>query len=55
MDFEKVGISFNYHTSWEHGIWTYVDFLITMKFKSPTDYNSNDFYISKKIENQDLS
>ena len=47
--FEKVGIRFKKHTSLEHNIWDYVNFLIFMKNKTLKDCNGIELELLNKI------
>eukprot|EP00039_Didymoeca_costata_P011469 m.161015 g.161015 ORF g.161015 m.161015 type:complete len:2636 (+) comp15183_c0_seq1:24-7931(+) len=49
-EFEKGGVGFENHIKNEHNIWSYVFYMLHLDDKDPTEYNSNENYVSEKLE-----
>ena len=51
---EKNGQKFDEHTNKEHNLWTYVDFILGLRFIDIQDTNAVNSYVMEKIERKEL-
>ena len=51
---EKNGQKFEEHTNKEHNLWTYVDFILGLRFVDIQDTNAVNSYVMEKIERKEL-
>ena len=51
---EKNGQKFEEHISKEHNLWTYVDYILGLKFVDIQDTNAINSYVMEKIERKEL-
>ena len=51
---EKNGQKFDEHTNKEHNLWTYVDFILGLRFVDIQDTNAVNSYVMEKIERKEL-
>ena len=52
---EKRGENFQEHTTKVHNIWTYVDYLIGLKFVDPQETNAINSFVIEKVEEKKIS
>ena len=52
---EKKGENFQEHTTKVHNIWTYVDYLIGLKFVDPQETNAINSFVIEKVEEKKIS
>jgi len=51
---EKNGQKFEEHTNKEHNLWTYVDYILGLRFVDIQDTNAINSYVMEKIERKEL-
>ena len=54
-DIEKKGESFKEHITEVHNIWTYVDYMIGLKFVDPQETNAINSFVIEQLENKKIS
>lgn len=54
-DIEKAGDSFDGHCTRHHFLWNYVFFVHSLKKKDPTDYTGLEYYISGKLDSEEVT
>ena len=54
-DIEKEGENFEEHTTTVHNVWTYVDYMIGLKFVDPQETNAINSFVIDKIEEKKIS
>ena len=52
---EKKGENFQEHTTKVHNIWTYVDYLIGLRFVDPQETNAINSFVIEKVEEKKIS
>lgn len=55
LSFEKKRISFNYHTSKEHDITTYIYYLVWLKLMDEKELDADQSFIRKCIDHGEIS
>ena len=54
-EIEKEGESFEDHIEKVHNIWTYVDYMIGLKFVDPQETNAINSFVIEKLEDKKIS
>ena len=52
---EKKGENFNEHINKVHNMWTYVDYMIGLKFVDPQETNAINSFVTEKIAEKKIS
>lgn len=52
---EKINVNFNRHVENEHNVWTYVDYIIGLKFVDIQDTNAINSYVCEQIEKKQIA
>jgi len=54
-DLEKDGINFYHHTTFDHNLWIYADYIIGLKFLDPQETNAVNSYVIEMCQNKSIS
>ncbi len=54
-DLEKNCVNYIHHTSTDHDIWTYAEYIIGLKFMDPQELNAINSFVIEKIEKKFIS
>lgn len=52
---EKECINFIQHTITDHNLWTYVDYIVGLKFMDPQETNAINSYVIENIANKSIA
>jgi hypothetical protein len=52
---ENLGENFDEHITKVHNVWTYVDYIIGLKFVDPQETNAINSFVIEKIEDKKIS
>jgi len=53
--FEKRNINFNQHIKYEHNMWTYIEYIICLKYMDPQETNAINSYVIEEIGKQSIN
>ncbi|EAS05098.2 inositol-triphosphate type 1 protein (macronuclear) [Tetrahymena thermophila SB210] len=53
--FENERINFKKHSQKEHNCWNYLAYIIMLDYKDSNEYDGIEYYVSEKIQKQDMS
>jgi hypothetical protein len=54
-ELEKENIDFRKHVNDDHSLWTYVDYIIGLKFVDPQETNAVNSYVIDNISNKSIA